>query len=117
MKKFFKYFGFVLTITVLGISVYYIYSLHKARSYTRETILLDFEASQWRYPNGIAQKFKILSGDLSQRQKEILIKVQDPGFYNHNGIDLSTPGAGLTTITQAIVKNCILVISNQALLK
>jgi len=50
------------------------------------------------------KKFEILSHDLSKRQREILIKVQDPGFYTHNGIDLSTPGAGLTTITQAIGK-------------
>lgn len=50
------------------------------------------------------EKFEILSSDLSKRQTEILIKVQDAGFYHHNGIDLSTPGGGLTTITQAIVK-------------
>ena len=52
----------------------------------------------------MARKFEIDSHDLSKRQKEILLKVQDPGFYDHSGIDLWTPGAGLTTITQAIVK-------------
>jgi membrane carboxypeptidase/penicillin-binding protein len=62
------------------------------------------ENHQWRHPSGIPQKFEMISHDLSKRQTEILIKVQDPGFYNHNGIDLSTPGAGLTTITQAIAK-------------
>lgn len=41
---------------------------------------------------------------MSERQTEIIIKVQDPGFYSHNGIDFSTPGNGLTTITQAITK-------------
>jgi membrane carboxypeptidase/penicillin-binding protein len=42
--------------------------------------------------------------DLSPRQKEILLAVEDPRFYSHHGIDLSTPGAGLTTITQGLVK-------------
>ncbi len=67
-------------------------------------IYIDLQKSQWRYPNGLVKKFDILGNDLNERQKEILIKVQDPGFYGHNGIDLSTPGAGLTTITQAITK-------------
>jgi membrane carboxypeptidase/penicillin-binding protein PbpC len=33
-----------------------------------------------------------------------LLKVQDPGFFTHSGIDLSTPGAGLTTMTQSLAK-------------
>src|SRR5262249_32074608 len=33
-----------------------------------------------------------------------LLMVEDPAFYEHHGIDLSTPGAGLTTITQGLVK-------------
>jgi membrane peptidoglycan carboxypeptidase len=47
---------------------------------------------------------KIKFDDLSQQQIEQLIAVEDPNFYRHNGFDLSTPGAGLTTITQAMVK-------------
>ncbi len=108
MKKLVKYFGLFLFITLfvssIVSSIYYLYSLHKARIYTLEVITLDLKKSQWRTPNGIVRKFEIFSHDLSKTQKDILIKVQDPGFYNHNGIDLSTPGAGLTTITQAIVK-------------
>jgi membrane carboxypeptidase/penicillin-binding protein len=42
--------------------------------------------------------------DLTPRQIEILLKVEDPNFYNHRGVDLRTPGAGLTTITQGLVK-------------
>lgn len=41
---------------------------------------------------------------LSPERKEILLKVEDPGFYRHNGIDVSSPGQGMTTITQALVK-------------
>lgn len=42
--------------------------------------------------------------DLSARQLEILLRVQDPAFFEHKGVDLSTPGAGWTTITQGLVK-------------
>ena len=42
--------------------------------------------------------------DLTARQIEILLKVEDPNFYNHRGVDFRTPGAGLTTITQGLVK-------------
>ncbi len=42
--------------------------------------------------------------EFSKRQVEILLKVQDPGFYNHKGVDFKTPGNGLTTISQSIVK-------------
>jgi membrane peptidoglycan carboxypeptidase len=104
MKKFFKYTGLFLLIIFFVISAYYVYSIREARKYTREIISLDVAKAQWRDPNGTIKRFEIFSYDLSKQQTEILIKVQDPGFYGHNGIDLSTPGAGLTTITQAIVK-------------
>jgi membrane carboxypeptidase/penicillin-binding protein len=78
--------------------------VYNAKKYTIETIVKDLQKSQWRQPNGTPKKLEIFGHDLSKQQLEVLIKVQDPGFYDHSGIDLSTPGAGLTTITQAIVK-------------
>jgi monofunctional biosynthetic peptidoglycan transglycosylase len=33
-----------------------------------------------------------------------LLRVEDPGFERHSGVDLSTPGAGLTTLTQSVGK-------------
>ena len=39
-----------------------------------------------------------------QKRIDILVKVEDPNFYQHKGIDFTTPGAGLTSITQAISK-------------
>ena len=89
---------------VIALSAYYFHAVVKAKEYTSEIICRDLKNSQWRPQNGIAGKFEIYGHDLSKRQVEILLKVQDPRFYNHRGIDLSTPGAGLTTITQAIVK-------------
>ena len=42
--------------------------------------------------------------DLPNEYQDILIKVQDPGFYSHRGVDFKTPGAGWTTITQSLAK-------------
>lgn len=41
---------------------------------------------------------------LPDEYQDILIKVQDPGFYSHKGVDFTTPGAGWTTITQSLAK-------------
>lgn len=42
--------------------------------------------------------------DLTTEQVEILIAVEDPGFFHHSGIDVRTPGSGWTTITQGLAK-------------
>lgn len=42
--------------------------------------------------------------NLTEEQKRALLAVEDPNFYRHRGVDLSTPGAGWTTITQGLVK-------------
>jgi membrane carboxypeptidase/penicillin-binding protein len=59
---------------------------------------------------GIKAKFldksslTLSADELSPWQKEIIIKVQDPNFYNHKGVEFSTPGSGWTTITQSLAK-------------
>ena len=47
---------------------------------------------------------KLRVENLSAWQINALLKVEDPSFYQHKGIDFRTPGAGLTTITQSLVK-------------
>lgn len=42
--------------------------------------------------------------DLSAQRKAMLLAVEDPHFMRHKGVDLATPGAGMTTITQGLVK-------------
>jgi membrane carboxypeptidase/penicillin-binding protein len=44
-----------------------------------------------------------LSALSAERQQELLA-VEDPSFFRHHGVDFSTPGQGLTTITQGLVK-------------
>ncbi|MFV0490975.1 MAG: transglycosylase domain-containing protein [Pseudorhodobacter sp.] len=42
--------------------------------------------------------------DLGDGRRQILLAVEDPGFEGHSGIDLASPGAGATTITQSLAK-------------
>lgn len=42
--------------------------------------------------------------NLPMARRAMLLAVEDPGFYHHHGVDLWTPGAGWTTIPQALVK-------------
>lgn len=104
IKRTVKYSGRLFLLVVVALAAYSLYTVITARKYTRTVIVHDLENSQWRLFKGKPVQFELDHGDLSPRQLEILLKVQDPGFYNHKGVDLSTPGAGLTTVTQAIVK-------------
>ena len=42
--------------------------------------------------------------DLGPGRIDQLLMVEDPGFYDHSGVDLSSKGAGLTTFTQSVGK-------------
>lgn len=42
--------------------------------------------------------------ELPADREHELLAVEDPRFFEHHGVDLRTPGAGWTTITQALVK-------------
>lgn len=41
---------------------------------------------------------------LPARRKAMLLRVEDPTFRSNKGIDLSTPGAGMTTVSQGLGK-------------
>ena len=81
-------------IVILAVVAYYAWVLYSARRYTVETILPRTKVAN--YPLGPSA--------LTSRQLEILLKVEDPRFFQHDGVDFSTPGAGITTITQGLVK-------------
>lgn len=86
--------SFVLAC-VIAAGVYFAWIIYSAREYTLNTVLPTYQRTS--YPLALS--------DLSPRQIEILLKVEDPRFFEHGGVDLSTPGAGITTITQALVKH------------
>lgn len=42
--------------------------------------------------------------EFKQERRDWLLRVDDPSFYQHHGVDSRTPGAGFTTITQGLAK-------------
>ncbi|MEW5733309.1 MAG: biosynthetic peptidoglycan transglycosylase [Thermodesulfobacteriota bacterium] len=89
-----KWAAAVALLLFSGTCVYFSGVVLAARQYTAETVL----------PAVRTARFPLAVSDLTPRQLHILLAVQDPGFYRHSGVDLCTPGAGLTTITQSLVK-------------
>ena len=51
-----------------------------------------------------AENLPVRWDDLDARRQSILLQVEDPKFWTHKGVDLKTPGAGITTITQSLAK-------------
>lgn len=94
MKKLIKRISIVILLFLLLIFAYYSFVVISARSETKNKFETFLNSEQT----------KVHISELSDFQLEALLKVEDPNFYNHNGFDITTPGAGLTTITQSIAK-------------
>lgn len=90
VKKILISFLFVLA----SIIIYYTIVIIQARDQTPEIVHRALRSG----------RMKLTLHDLTKAQLDALLKVQDPNFYHHKGFDLSTPGAGVTTISQALVK-------------
>lgn len=86
-------FGFLFA-ALLGTALYYINEVRIAR---RDTQAI-FDSALALYGT------KVRPSDLSPERKKVLLDVEDPKFYSHHGVDLETPGAGMTTLTQGLVK-------------
>ena len=84
----------VLTVLVAFIIVYYGYEVIAARQNTQQ-IVADIWASG---------RIELPLNELSLPRQEMLLKIEDPAFYHHHGVDFVTPGAGWTTITQSLAK-------------
>ena len=85
--------GRVLAVAVLAIVAWEGYCVWRAEAHTARIL-----AAVLARPQPVSLDV------LSAERRAILLKVEDPGFYSHSGIDLSSPGQGMTTITQALVK-------------
>lgn len=90
LKKLLLILGLLLT----GVLVYYGIVIINARIKTPGIV-------QQSLASG---RMKLELSDFSTEQLEALLKVEDPNFYLHKGFDITTPGAGVTTISQAMVK-------------
>lgn len=84
----------LLVLVAGGTAVYYWNEVRKARADT--TMLVD-EAFR-KFGRQVSAK------DLAAQRVGMLLKIEDPTFRRHHGVDLATPGAGMTTITQGLVK-------------
>jgi membrane peptidoglycan carboxypeptidase len=84
----------LLLLTSLLVAIYYVNEVRLAR---RETQAL-FESAIARYGAQLSLS------DLSPEREAALLAVEDPKFTRHHGVDLATPGAGMTTLTQGLVK-------------
>ncbi|WP_299724701.1 transglycosylase domain-containing protein [uncultured Tateyamaria sp.] len=94
MKRFAKYFAFLV---VLCVAAGFGYGVMGYRDAVRQS---DEYAERAR---------ALIAGGrgparLGAERLRQLILVQDPGYLEHWGLDLSTPGAGLTTISQSLSK-------------
>ena len=96
MKKlFYKKRSLVLVFLLfVAILLYYTVEVLIARANTPKIVNDYLESEQ----------VEITTKDLTEKQLDILLRIEDPNFYNHHGIDFKTPGAGWTTITQALAK-------------
>lgn len=84
----------LLGLVAAAVAVYYANEVRAARSDTPALVA----AASSRYGT------QINLADLSAQRKAMLLAIEDPAFMRHHGVDLATPGAGMTTITQGLVK-------------
>jgi membrane carboxypeptidase/penicillin-binding protein len=89
-KKVFLFIGLIL----LAVVIYYGGVILNARANTPAIV-------QDALNSG---RMKLELKNLTSDQLQALLKVQDQNFYNHKGFDISTPGTGVTTISQGLVK-------------
>lgn len=94
MKKAIKITSLTLTTVFLLITLYFTSVVIKARIDTPKLIKSALHS----------ENITLKVSDLSQWQVNALLKIEDPAFYQHKGVDFKTSGAGLTTITQSLVK-------------
>ncbi|NLI79844.1 MAG: transglycosylase domain-containing protein [Candidatus Riflebacteria bacterium] len=83
--------GLIASACVAG---YYAWVIAAAREHTRTTVIPMIDQA----------RMAVTVASLTPRQLEILLKVEDPTFFQHSGVDFTTPGQGITTITQGLVK-------------
>ena len=85
---------FIIAIVITGISLYYFVVILEARSKTPKIVHHALKS----------ERMQLALADLSDQQLEALLKIQDPNFYHHKGYDFETPGAGITSLSQGLVK-------------
>lgn len=95
MKRAKLFFYIFFSAIIAAIFIYYGYEVIMARINTPFIVNDILSSGQIELPLDA----------LTLERQEILLKVEDPAFYSHHGVDFVTPGAGWTTITQNLAKH------------
>ena len=90
LKKIVAFIGLMIVV----ISLYYTAVILYARDRTPAIVQAALNS----------QRMKLELNDLTNDQLQALLKIQDQNYYEHKGFDISTPGTGVTTISQGLVK-------------
>ncbi|MEJ1241052.1 transglycosylase domain-containing protein [Chryseolinea sp. T2] len=84
----------LIGFAIVSVLLYYTVVIYNARAKT-PTIVHKALSSE---------RMKLELSDFSANQLRALLRIQDQNFYSHKGFDVSTPGTGVTTISQGLVK-------------
>src|SRR5687767_14326717 len=93
MKKLLKNIFVFIGLILITVVIYYGIVILNARA---NTLAIVNDALN-------SGRMKLELNDLTNEQQQALLKVQDQNFYRHKGFDISTPGTGVTTISQGLV--------------
>jgi len=94
MKRIFKALGLLIFFSIFGLFLYGLNGYWDSLESSQEYI----ERAETFIKNGKGGE------GLGEGRIKYLLMVEDPAFMQHSGVDLWTPGAGLTTITQSLSK-------------
>jgi membrane carboxypeptidase/penicillin-binding protein len=83
-----------LSVGLVAVAAHYYLEIQEARRITPELVASALAT------HGEELELAVLTPE----RERILLMVQDPAFRRHRGVDLATPGAGMTTLTQGLVK-------------
>ena len=92
MRRIIRLLARLLIVAIVGLIAYETWRVFEARSETRA--LIDQRLA-------VAREQNIT---LPPERVDILLKVEDPSFWENAGYDFETPGAGATTLTQGLGK-------------
>ena len=91
MRRALRAIGILAALLLVGFIAFESYALWQAKQRTPDVL-------------AAMSKGELDLSDVPPRRMAMLVKVEDPNFFGHKGVDFSTPGAGMTTITQGLVK-------------
>ncbi len=87
-----KMIGKAVLVVLLGLVIYWGARVWEAR-----------DVSAWRIA-AINTEAEVELDTIPERRIDALLAVEDPTFWTNKGIDLETPGAGVTTLSQGLGK-------------